>query len=319
MTKDSDHSQQRSPDLNRIFDTLRSKYWCWTLSSTIDGAASLLELLHTKLTHISHSSWAERFDFGGIYINGAEIIEDQLLPFPCKVEYYEPKFEIAQAAAIFPRFEERYIVYHDDAIAVVYKPPGLSSMPAKEQRHYSLKAALDNHFNTRVHMPSRLDVSAQGLVVVSINSRAHAALQKAFESRAVEKSYYLATAANVPWDTKTVALAIARDKQHPVLRTVSTNSGQSALTHLSLSHRTHSDGLPITVLKALPVTGRTHQIRVHAASLGVAILGDNFYGGAIAPYLHLVSFGLRLQHPSSAQALSISLPDELRPEWLRAL
>lgn len=308
-----------SPDIPRINETLRTTYWVWNLYSPAEGPSHLLELLQRNLPHVAAHSWPERFDFGGVYVNGREALVDQPLPFPCKVEYYEPKFEIRDAHSIFPAFEERFIVYSDEAVAVVYKPPRLSSMPAKEQRHFSLKASLERHFGTHVHMPSRLDVSAQGLVVVSISPQAHKHLQQAFESRDVDKTYLLATSHDVAWTERTVSLPIGRDSRHPVLRSTQAPHGQAALTHFSRMESSLSRGQACTVLKASPVTGRTHQIRVHAASQGIPILGDNFYGGYPSDHLHLVSAAIEFRHPIRGERCACSLPSSLRPEWLRTL
>lgn len=312
------NSHDPQVDLDRITSTLRTRYWCWTVLDPAAGPRSLLGLLRQMLPHIPEESWAERFDFGGVYVNGREALADAELPVPCKVEYYEPKFPIRDAAALFPAFERRFVVHEDDALAVVFKPPRLSSMPAKEQRHFSLKASLDSLFGSPVHMPSRLDVSAQGLLVVSKIPLAHARLQQAFESREVDKAYVLATAASVPWQARSVDLPIGRDPRHPVLRSTSAAAGQHALTHFSRGHAASSGGTPITLVHARPITGRTHQIRVHAASQGIPIFGDNFYGGASAPCLHLVSFSISLSHPVTGHRLHVVLPEALRPDWLSA-
>ena len=304
-------------DTTRVEETLHTRYWCWTYFEADMSPPTLATVLHAELPHINRDSWPERFDFGGIYVNGRAALEDQPLPYPCKIEYYEPKFDIRDAAHIFPAFHSDFILYSDDDIAVAYKPPKLPSMPAKEQRHFSLKASLEKFFTSTVHMPSRLDVSAQGVLVVSLSKRANAPLQRSFESRRVKKSYRLATAAPCLWQTYTSDMNIARDPSHPVLRTVSRNIGQPALTHFERSHTTCSGNHNVIVLKASPVSGRTHQIRVHAAHAGIPIVGDNFYGGAPAPSLHLVSYTLDLAHPISGEPLSFSLPSALCPAWAR--
>jgi 23S rRNA-/tRNA-specific pseudouridylate synthase len=277
----------------------------------------LLPFLISRLPHIPAESWPERFDFGGVYVNGREALTDLPLPYPCKIEYYEPKFAISDAASIFPPFSAENILYHDEHIAVAYKPPRLSSMPAKEQRHFSLKRYLDNYFGRPVHMPSRLDVSAQGLVVVSTSPLAHAGLQRAFELRTVSKTYRFATHTVEPFGERTVSLNIANDPRHPVLRRASLTEGQSAETLLRFSHSALSGEHAVSVITAKPITGRTHQIRVHAASQQMPIVGDNFYDGLTAPYLHLVSYALEITHPITKLPLSLELPEKLTPAWVR--
>lgn len=312
------HPLQEIPtDLARVNETLRTRYWTFTLLSPNDGPSSLLDLLKAKLPHIPEHSWEERFHFGGVYINGHEALGDQALPRPCRVEYYEPKFEIAEAAAVFPAFKDEYLLFEDSHIAVVYKPPRLSSMPAKEQRHYSLKASIERLLQRPIHMPSRLDVSAQGLVVVSVSAEAHQGLQRAFETRAANKTYRLATDRPVSWDTRVATANIARHPEHAVLRVASYSEGQSAHTVFNRTLETFSEGIPCQVITAHPVTGRTHQIRVHAASLGVPILGDNFYGGTTSSHLHLASVQLSIPHPIRKEIASFSLPETLTPLWAR--
>lgn len=303
-------------DLPRVEETLRTRYWSWILRSEADGPRTLARLLLERLPHIDASSWPERFNFGGIYVNGLEALSDMSLPLPARVEYYEPKFDISDAHLQFSSFKEDYVLFHDDAIAVVFKPPHLSSMPAKEQRHFSLKASLERLFGRPIHMPSRLDVSAQGLVVVSTSPEAHAGLQRAFERRTVRKTYRFASRVQATWSERLVDFNIAVSPEHPVLRFASLTEGQTAQTKISFSHNSNSEGEAMSVYTAQPITGRTHQIRVHAAAVGLSLKGDNFYGGAHAPYLHLVSCSLSLPHPLTGAEISLSLPKSLSPNWV---
>lgn len=299
--------------LNSIEEALRTKYWHWSLYKSVPGCQSLRSFLISALPHIAPSSWPERWDFGGVYINGLRQPLETTLTYPCKIEYYEPKFAIAEAAHIFPSFESHYIIYQDEALAVVYKPPGLSSMPAKEQHHFSLKASVEKEIGTTIHMPSRLDVSAQGLVIVSTSIKTHAKLQQAFENRCVKKLYLCASHARPNWQEHRVTSPISRDPLHPVLRSTSHAQGQSAETiFTTLDAKDYA----YSVFSARPITGRTHQIRVHAASLGLPLLGDRFYCGAPAEHLHLVSYALSLQHPINEAPISFELPKRFLPSWV---
>lgn len=306
------------PNLDEIHDALRTKYWSWTLLVPTPGAPTrLLDVLTRELPHIPSESWPQRFAFGGIYVNGREALHDQELPFPYRVEYYEPKFPIEHARSVFPEFKSEYVVYRDDDILVAYKPPGLSSMPAKEQRHYSMKAGLERIVGGPIHMPSRLDVSAQGLLITSISPRAHARLQQAFENRLVTKRYLCASTARASWNEIRVSLPITRDSRHPVLRAAHATDGQAADTLFRTVCDTTSEHSPIRVYCAEPKTGRTHQIRVHAASQGIALYGDRFYGGGRASHLHLVSFEIICAHPVTGVILTHVLPQHLQPAWVQ--
>jgi len=300
----------------KIDDALRTRYWTWTFLSHEDCPARVIDVLHSKLPHIDTISWPERFDFGGIYINGREARSDDPLPIPCRIEYYEPKFAIRDASSVFPKFNEDLIVYHDEHIAVAYKPPKLSSMPAKEQRHFSLKRSLEKIFNTTIHMPSRLDVSAQGLIIVSLSPAAHAPLQQAFETRHVTKKYLCASALPCSWSTKRITLPIARDPLHPVLRRTTITDGQRAETIFSNLSSACSGDTQLQIVCAQPITGRTHQIRVHATSLNIPLFGDLFYGGAEASYLYLVSSLIECKHPVTRAPLQFIIPERLQHDWI---
>ena len=302
--------------LDRIERTLRTNYWCWVFIEPGALPFSLISLLTERLPHIQPDSWLARAEFGGLFVNGYEALEDCRLPCPCKVEYYEPKFLIADAPTVFPPFLPEYVIFQDEHLAVVYKPAGLSSTPAKEQRHFSLKASVQKLFNCTVHMPSRLDVSVQGLVVVSLSTAMHSLLQRVFENRQVSKHYRLASSSmreNQPWEHTG---SIGRDPRHPVLRQVVAEGGQTAQTHFSLVSHAPVSGASASIFEAKPITGRTHQIRVHAAASGVPIIGDNFYGGIDAPYLHLISYRIRFVHPLTSVELDLKLPSHLGPSWV---
>jgi RluA family pseudouridine synthase len=308
-------------DIESINESLNTKYWCWQIIDPSENVPRhLIDLLKEKLPQIDPPSWGSRLDFGGVYINGLLATKDQPLPYPCRVEYYEPKFDISDAEKIFPVFRDDYILYQDDHIIGVYKPPGISSAPAKEQRHYSLKASLERLLGARIHMPSRLDFSASGVVVVSKIGEASRGLQNAFANRFVDKRYLCASGADCAWEELKVELPIGRDPYHPVLRMIDPQSGQKALTSFKkiarIKNREPYDP-PLTIISAKPVTGRTHQIRVHAAASGAPLAGDRFYRGIQANLLHLVSTSIDLTHPVTQKEISISLPERLKPWWTK--
>lgn len=310
------HSE--SSQLRSIENTLRTKYWYWEIRDSRSTEQSLGSFLQQHLPHISPESWPERHDFGGIYVNGIRCSLQTMLRPPCKIEYYEPKFTISDAHKIFPQFHSRYILYDDGLIAVVFKPAGLSSMPAKEQHHFSLKSAVERELKKTIHMPSRLDVSAQGIVVVSTAPQMHGKLQQLFEERKITKEYLCASLIIPSWQTQRVTLSITRDPKHPVLRTTTGVGGQAAETHFSLLNISEGPSGPQANFRAHPITGRTHQIRVHAASIGIPLLGDRFYSGGPAEHLHLVSHSISFHHPGTNTALTYTVPKDLLPSWTSA-
>ena len=316
--------KEMTADLKRIHETLHSTHWRWETSSARNGREKLLAFLKRKLPHIDPSSWPERFEWGGVFINGRPAEPDAVLPAePCLVEYFEPKHSFAELATLYPPFlPEQHVLFEDRDLIVAFKPEGLPSKPSKEQKKYSLLASLERHTGRRLHMPSRLDTGTAGVIIVSKSRRAHAALQQAFEKRRIKKQYLLEVCGHVGFKNTTVDAAIDRDPRHPVLRRVVQSGGKAAVTRFRLMYhiRRAIAGEPqdLSVLMAEPLTGRTHQIRVHSASLGLPLVGDPFYGGLEDETLHLLSYRIELTHPFAAEPLRISVPDALLPSWIEA-
>lgn len=290
-----------------------SKYWSWTYLDPVTCPPTLEQALNEKLDHIPAHTWPTRFKLGGVYVNGVPAQPGSSLTAPCKLEYYEPKFDVEQAAAFFPKITASDILFEDQDIIVVFKPAGLSSMPARDQSVFHLKAQLEEYCGRVIHMPSRIDMSAQGLVIVSTSERMHKHLQHAFQFRRIEKRYLLRVCKQPVWQEHTLEAPIGRDPEHPVLRMV---SGKGALPSLTYFRAVHAYADGTSLLEASPHTGRTHQIRVHAAFLGLPIVGDKFYGGGGSEILNLLSFRLRITHPFTKQALDIRVPDRLLPPWV---
>lgn len=113
----------------------------------------------------------------------------------------------------------------DDDIIAVFKPAKLPCGRSREQRHFYLWRFVEHHVGRPVHMPSRLDTSAQGLVLFSKSKRMHRPMQQAFEKHAVEKYYLLHVSPAVGWQGKLVDGAIGKDPKHPILRAVVQSGG----------------------------------------------------------------------------------------------
>jgi tRNA pseudouridine32 synthase / 23S rRNA pseudouridine746 synthase len=300
--------------LARIDDALLCKYWVARYFDEASTPRTVLESLLSMLPHIAAESWPERFWWGGVYINGRPAGETNLpLAPPVKVEYYEPKFPISEAQKHFAQIGEPNIIYRDEDLAIVFKPPKLPTLPAKEQRHFSLKSQLERLLGKTCHIPSRLDFSVCGLVPISISSRGNRGLQNAFQGRRAGKYYRLMSHVTSEWENLTCDGAIAIDPLHAVLRTVRSDGLPSITTFRRLQPETSQ--LNFALYEAKPLTGRTHQIRVHSASLGIPIVGDSFYNGAEHPELHLCCVRLEIEHPVSGLPLAFDAPERLVPKW----
>ncbi len=221
------------------------------------------------------------------------------------------------------------IIFEDDAMAAINKPPGMVAHPTATVRTGTVVNALlgrmrlskerrtdpadDDYRPGIVH---RLDKDTSGVMVVAKHDEAHRALSSAFKKRLTEKEYVAIAVGDVD-DGVQVDAPIGR---HPVKRqqmTVGGSNARSAGTMIRVVAR-----LPGYVLvRAKPHSGRTHQIRVHLAHVGAPILGDLVYGRASAAIdrqaLH--AYRLSLPHPVDHQAITFTaqVPQDMVAAWLQ--
>ena len=250
----------------------------------------------------------------------------------------------AQSAAIAPEHIALTMVYEDDELIVVDKPPGLVVHPAAGNRSGTLVNALVAHCGAslagiggvgRPGIVHRLDKDTSGLLVVAKTDRAHRALSRQFADHGRNgplRRGYLAFVWGAPERPRgTVAKPIGR---HPHARDKMAvrADGREAITHWEVLERYRGgDGRPVASLLACRLeTGRTHQIRVHFASIGHPLLGDMVYGQGFKTKANQLGPGARaalealgrqalhaymlaIEHPSQGKHLEFrsELPDDL--------
>jgi len=295
---------------NLLEKTLNSTHHKWVLYDHEPNQATLVELLCSKLPGIEKSSWPTRLALGGVSLNGKIIKEDTPLTPPCWIEYFEPHYPPEKISQHFPPFCSDWIIFQDDHLIAAFKPPGLPTLANRDQQEFSLKNYLEKFLGNKIHFPSRLDTATSGIVLGSLNPQSHDPVQKLFENRLIKKHYLLEVEKAVNWRRKEVTLPIGRSPLHPVLRKIDHEGGaEASTTLLSFEHNKK-------FLLAIPLTGRTHQIRVHTNEIAGPIVGDTFYGGKPAKDLHLLSYKLEFVHPITNLLLSLSVPEPLLPEWV---
>lgn len=198
-----------------------------------------------------------------------------------------------------PPLEPYISVIHRDAdILVLDKPSGLLSVPGRNP-------ALSDSLATRVQkefpqalMIHRLDKDTSGVVLMSLNRKAHAKIAAQFEARTTEKSYIAEVWGRVGDDEGLIDLPLAIDPDHKPRHHVDHVNGKPAQTRWQVL----GYGENSTRLRLSPLTGRTHQLRVHMKALGHVILGDEFYADGAA----LIAADRLLLH---AEELSFRHPD----------
>jgi len=216
------------------------------------------------------------------------------------------------------------IAYEDDDILVVDKPAGMVVHPAPgnwtgtlvnalKGRGGELSSAAEEGREGIVH---RLDKETSGLLLVAKTDRAHRVLGAAIQARKITRRYAVLSWGHLPQDRITVERPIARDPRDRK-RMAIVSTGRAARTDLSRLARFDSADL----LRAHLFTGRTHQIRVHLASIGHPVVGDDTYGGGggrklmgLAARRHFLHAAwLVFRHPVSGQTIDLRspLPDDL--------
>jgi 23S rRNA pseudouridine1911/1915/1917 synthase len=208
------------------------------------------------------------------------------------------------------------IVFENDDLIVVNKPAGMVVHPAAGHATGTLVHAVLGYDSKiegiggeeRPGVVHRLDKETSGLILLAKNDKAHHWLQDQFRLRKVEKTYLALVDGKPPTPSGRVEAAIGRDQSHrKKMAIVSENKGRGAVSE----YKTLETFQHHTLLEFHPLTGRTHQIRLHCAFLGCPIVGDEIYGRKKSS----IPMGRHFLH---AYRLKITLPDEKQPQVFEA-
>ncbi len=203
------------------------------------------------------------------------------------------------------------VIYQDDALLVLNKPSGLLSVPGRgDDKQDCLSHRVQAEFADAL-VVHRLDMATSGLLLMARGADAQRALSAAFEQRQVAKRYTAVVAGLLPVDAawQCIDLPILVDWPRRPLRTIHAQ-GQASQTHWRCV--AHDPQTQTSRLELEPLTGRSHQLRVHLQALGHPILGDTLYAPpavqAQAPRLLLHACALGLAHPASGAPLHWDCP-----------
>ena len=235
------------------------------------------------------------------------------------------------------------IVFEDRDLLVVNKPAGLVVHPAPGHRTGTLVNALLHHVDDlsgiggvrRPGIVHRLDKDTSGLMIVAKHDRSHRRLSAALKRRLIHREYLVACWGHLDEDRQTVDAPVARSRRDRKKMAVS-GDGRGAVTHFRRLER----WVAADLLAARLETGRTHQIRVHLASIGHPVVGDEVYGGGGArgisgtgrgwarelerrvPRQFLHAARLAFDHPRTGERIDLQapLPPDLAgpADWARA-
>lgn len=283
-------------------------------------AGERIDLYLTKaLNGVSRSQIQKLIDNGNVLVNGIVVSKNTKLPENASVEIIG--LQVAHETTIQPQRDVPFdVVYEDEYLIAVNKPAGIVVHPGSGVHDGTLVNGLMSRFelladgftSDRPGIVHRLDKETSGVLVVAKTNQAHAAMASMFQSRMIKKTY-IAFCLGCPTEYKGIIdLPLARSHQDPVKRAAS-NHGKDARTEYEVVQ--YKSGIAAICFK--PLTGRTHQIRVHASARGFPIVADKLYGGGkehllkIAPLDRPFAHSIMkcfMRHALHAAAISFNHP-----------
>lgn len=251
---------------------------------------------------------------GGVCVNGMAVKSNYKVTAGEQVTLDVPE---AVEPEIVPEEMDLDILYEDADIILVNKPKGLVVHPAAGHYSGTLVNGLMYHCRAdlsgingvmRPGIVHRIDMDTTGVLIVCKNDMAHNSIAEQLKKHSITRRYYAIVHGNFKEDSGVINAPIGR---HPVDRkkmSVNEKNGREAITHYRVLERFGQ----FTYVECQLETGRTHQIRVHMASIGHALLGDSVYGPAKCPYklqgqtLHAGILGII--HPRTGEYMEFSAP-----------
>lgn len=285
----------------------------WRVSPDEDGML-LREFLLKEKGISRRALTAIKFEGGQILVNNFPVTVRYMLRTGDTILIIFPPEK--RSLKIAPENKKIDIVYEDEHILVINKPPFMAVIPSRDHQSGTLANALihyynENGWNYTTHIVNRLDRNTSGLMVIAKHRLAHYLFSKQHKDGKLKRRYEALVHGIVEEDSGVIHAPIGRKKDSIIEREV-TEDGQAAVTHFRALKR-----LPAKDMSWLSLqleTGRTHQIRVHLSYIGHPLFGDDLYGGRLININRqaLHSKELSFYHPILEKDLhfSISLPND---------
>ncbi|MBD1555489.1 bifunctional tRNA pseudouridine(32) synthase/23S rRNA pseudouridine(746) synthase RluA [Vibrio sp. S9_S30] len=206
------------------------------------------------------------------------------------------------------------ITYEDEDILIANKPSGLLSVPGRAPEHADCMWSRLREEYAELEVVHRLDMSTSGLMLFAKHKDAERALKKQFQYRLTHKIYYARVWGHPDIDEGAVDLPLICDWPNRPRQKVCYEHGKPSLTRYQIVKK---EALT-SIVRLLPITGRSHQLRVHMQALGHPIVGDEFYATpdamAYSTRLELHSTELTFYHPRSQELEAMFVSCDFYPE-----
>ncbi len=229
-----------------------------------------------------------------------------------------------------PPMDPVVILHEDDHFVIVDKPSGLLTVPGiAPEKKDCLRSRIEDLFPlaTGPITCHRLDMSTSGVMILTLDANTHRNLSRQFEQRKTKKKYIALLEGHLEQDAGTINCPMRKDMDVRPLMLVDYVQGKPSITHWKVLKREAFEGRPVTRVEFEPHTGRTHQLRVHAAhplvttagvmgkrdpeegqGLGAPIVGDEMYGTHPEPRLMLHAAELTIYHPITGKQITFKAP-----------
>ena len=289
-----------------------------------EGAGSRIDrYLSEQVAEMSRAHLQKLLKDGGVTVNDRPVKSSYKVAEGDKIQLDIPE---AVEPEIVPEEMDLDILYEDKDIILINKPKGMVVHPAPGHYSGTLVNGLMYHFGSslsgingefRPGIVHRIDMDTTGVLVVCKNDNAHRALSEQLHEHSITRKYYAIVYGNISSDEGTVDAPIGRSPKDRKKMAINNRNGRRAVTHYRVLERF---GGRYTYIECQLETGRTHQIRVHMASIGHPILGDEVYGPKKCPFklqgqtLHAGVLGFI--HPSTGEYVEFKA--EL-PEYFKAV
>lgn len=272
------------------------------------------KFLSRELTEISRSYIQKLLKEQHILVDGKVVKANYRLSHGDSIEVSVPESEPLD---IVPENIPLDILYEDEDILVVNKPKGMVVHPAPGHYNHTLVNAVMYHCGEdlsgingviRPGIVHRIDMDTTGSLLVCKNDRSHQILADQLKEHSITRRYHAVVLGNLKDQTGTVNVPIGRHPTDRKKMSTRSNSARPAITHYRVLERFGD----YTYIECELETGRTHQIRVHMASIGHPILGDKVYGPSRCPFnlegqtLHAKILGIT--HPSTGEYIEFDAP-----------
>ena len=261
---------------------------------------------------------ATKYDGGKLMVNGIErTVRHRLIPGDI-VDVFFPPEEISNGLIV--ENGDLTILYEDEAIIIVDKPPGQSTIPSYDHPSGTVANMLAGKFTREripvtVHIVTRLDRNTSGLICIAKNRHIHHLFGLQMANSNFHRKYEAIVEGHIEKDEFTIEEPIGR-KNGSIIERVVREDGQYARTDIQVLKRFKKDGHNLTRVAMVLQTGRTHQIRVHMNWFGHPLMGDDLYGGSQTlisrQALHCAL--LRFKHPLTGEDKEFSsvMPDDMK-------